>query len=96
MLVSSWLSAGLAGWYLKSSLWSLVSDLSPLPLSPPPPCPYSFTPLLLLCQSSCPHHLPLHLPSSSTFSVVLMAKVTATSLFMTNPQRGLWLFPGPQ
>ena len=69
----------------SESLWSLVSDLSPLPLSPPPLCHYSFIPLLLPCQSSCPHHLPLHLPPSSTFSLMLMVRVTArrTSLLHT-------------
>lgn len=42
-----------------SSLWSLVSDLSPRPLSPSPPLSLS---LVLypppLCQSSCPRRLP--------------------------------------
>ena len=85
-----------------SSLWSLVSDLSPRPHLLPhlSPCHYSFFSLLsllciLLILLSHPR-LPLHLPSSSTFSLMLMLKVTATRLLMTSPQRGLWLFSGPQ
>ena len=85
-----------------SSLWSLVSDLSPRPRLLPhlSPCHYSFFSLLsllciLLILLSHPR-LPLHLPSSSTFCPVLMVKVTATDTFPHLPPKGLWLCPGPQ
>ena len=85
-----------------SSLWSLVSDLSPRPLSPSPPLSLSlflFSLLSLLCilliLLSHPR-LPLHLPSSSTFCPMLMVKVTATETSPHLPPKGLWLCPGPQ
>ena len=85
-----------------SSLWSLVSDLSPHPRLLPhlSPCHYSFISLLsllciLLILLSHPH-LPLHLPSSSTFCPMLMVKVTATETSPHLPPEGLWLCPGPQ
>ena len=84
------------------SLWSLVSDLSPRPLSPSPPLSLSlflFSLLSLLCilliLLSHPR-LPLHLPSSSTFCPMLMVKVTATETSPHLPPKGLWLCPGPQ
>ena len=85
-----------------SSLWSLVSDLSPAPPSPSPPlslslCLFSLLSLLCILLILLSHpHLPLHLPSSSTFCPMLMVKVTATETSPHLPPEGLWLCPGPQ
>ena len=85
-----------------SSLWSLVSDLSPAPPSPSPPlslslCLFSLLSLLCILLILLSHpRLPLHLPSSSTFSLMLMLKVTATETSPHLPPKGLWLCPGPE
>ena len=59
-----------------SSLWSLLSDLSPRPLSPSPPLSFSlflFSPLSLLCISNS--LVPPPSPSSPPFLLHLLSYV---------------------